>query len=166
MAVLVAFPVFSLLLILQSAVLSRVTLLHGTVDLVLLALVAWSLHKRVQTAWHWGIIAGVLFSIVSAMPYGASLVGYLLVVGFTLMLRRRIWQAPLLAMLIATFVGTLVVHALALIALRLAGNPLSWMDAINLITLPSVLLNLLLAVPAYVLFSDLANLLYPEQLEM
>lgn len=166
LAVLVAFPVFSLLLILQSAVLGRVPLLMGTADLVMLAIVAWALHPRVRSAWQWGLVGGALFSYISALPYAAHLIGYLLVVGFTQVLRRRVWQAPLVAMLIATFVGTLVVQSVDLILLSLAGNPLSWLQAVNLITLPSLLLNLLLAVPAYVMFGDLANWLYPEQLEM
>jgi hypothetical protein len=34
------------------------------------------------------------------------------------------------------------------------------------ITLPSLILNLLLAIPAYALFTDLAKWLYPEPLEV
>jgi len=166
MAVLLAFPILSILLILQSAIISRVPLVQGTADLILLALIAWSIHKRVKTAWHWGVIGGLMVSFVSAMPFGVPLVGYLLAVGLTLILRRRVWQAPILAMFVATFLGTLVIHLLDLIALRLVGNPLSWLDAVNQITLPSILLNLLLAIPAYAILGDLANWLHPEQLEM
>ncbi|MEW5873283.1 MAG: hypothetical protein AB1894_28745 [Chloroflexota bacterium] len=164
--VLVAFPVFSLLLILQSAVLGRVPLIMGTADLVMLAIIAWSLHPRVKSAWQWGLVGGALFSYVSALPYASHLIGYLLVVGFAQILRQRVWQAPLMAMFFATFVGTLVVQSVDLILLSLSGNPLSWLQAVNLISLPSLLLNLLFAVPAYAVFGDLANWLHPEQLEM
>jgi rod shape-determining protein MreD len=166
MPALVAIPVFVLLLILQSAIVSQIPLIYGTADLILLALVAWTLHKRVQTAWHWGIIAGLMVSFVSGLPPGVPLLSYLMVVGLTLMLRRRIWQMPILAMFVATFVGTIAVHFLDIIALRLVGTPLPVFQSLNLITLPSLLLNLLLALPVYSIFNDLANWLHPEELEM
>jgi rod shape-determining protein MreD len=166
MATLIAIPIFSVLLILQSAVISRIALLHGTADLLLLVVIAWALQKRVETAWHWSVIAGLLISFVSALPIGVAMLGYLLVTGMTLLLRQRVWQVPILAMLVATFLGTLVTQGLALAALILTGDPLPILQAFNLITLPSILLNLLLAIPAYALLGDLAGWLYPEELEV
>jgi Na+/phosphate symporter len=166
MATLIALPILSLLLIFQSAIVSRVPLLQGTADLVLLAILGWALQKRVQTAWHWGIIGGLLVSYVSALPLGALLIGYLSAVGLTMALRQRVWQVPILAMYVATFFGTMLVHLVSLVALRLQGDPLPLMQSLNLITLPSVMLNLLLALPFYTLLGDLAGWLYPEELEM
>jgi rod shape-determining protein MreD len=166
MSILISIPIFSFLLILQSAVLSRVPLVYGTADLLLLSMVAWTLQKRVDTAWHWAVIGGLMMTFVSGLPWGVPLIGYLLVTGLTLMLKRRIWQAPVLAMLAAIVMGTVVMQTLELIVLRLSGNPISWLEALNLITLPSLLLNLLLAIPAYAIFADLAKWLYPEALEM
>jgi rod shape-determining protein MreD len=166
MSIVIAVPILSILLIIQSAVLSRIPLLNGTSDLVLLAVIAWALQKRVQTAWHWGIIGGLLVGFVSALPLGVPLAGYLLAVGLALVLRQRVWQVPLLAMFVATFCGTLMFHLIALVALRLAGTPMPLLETLNLITLPSVLLNLILAIPFYALLGDLAKWLYPEELEM
>ncbi len=166
MATLLAFPILGILLVLQTAILSQIPLLQGTTDLVLLAVVAWSLQRRVQTAWQWGIIGGLLVGFVSAVPFVVYVVGYLLAVGFSLLLRQRIWQVPLLAMFIATFFGTLVIHLATLVALRVSGIVLPLGASINLIILPSILLNLLLALPFFTLLSDLANFLYPEELEM
>jgi rod shape-determining protein MreD len=139
--------------------------LRGTADLLLLAVIAWALQKRVQTAWQWGIIAGLFVTVVSALPLGIGFANYVLAVGLALLLRQRIWQVPILAMFVATFFATLLTHTLSLVALRILGDPLPIWEALNLITLPSILLNLLLAVPAYALFSDLASWLYPEKLE-
>jgi rod shape-determining protein MreD len=166
MAILISIPILSFLLILQSVIVSRFPLLHGTADLVLLTIIAWSLQKRVQTAWHWGIIGGLLVSIASALPFGVPLITYLIAVGLAILLRRRVWQVPILAMFVTTFFGTLIAHLIALVALRIAGTPLSLFETVNLITLPSLLLNLILAIPIYAIFSDLANSLYPEELEV
>ncbi|OGO38299.1 MAG: hypothetical protein A2W35_18750 [Chloroflexi bacterium RBG_16_57_11] len=165
MAALLAVPVLAVLVMIQSAVLSNIPLLHGTTDLVLVALLAWALQKRVRTAWFWAIIGGLLVGYVSALPFGAVLAGYLLAVGLAILLKQRIWQVPILAMLVATFFGTLLVNLVVITALRIVDTPLSFWEAINLVTLPSVLLNLLVAIPFYALFSDLANWLYPEPLE-
>jgi rod shape-determining protein MreD len=166
MAVLIAFPILAGLVVLQSAVLSQFPLLHGTTDLVFLALAAWASQKRVRSAWLWGVIGGIMMGYVSAIPLGVILAGYLLSIALAVLLKQRVWQSPLLAMLIVVFFGTLIIHLLSIAALRIVQAPLSLAEAINLVTLPSVLLNLLLAIPFYALFSDLAKWLYPEELEI
>jgi hypothetical protein len=97
MAIFLAIPILGLLVIFQSAVLSQIFLLHGTADLVLLALVAWSVQERVNTAWHWAVVAALLVSLVTALPLAATLLGYLAVTGTALLLRRVFWQRPLFA---------------------------------------------------------------------
>ena len=166
MSILIAVPILGALLILQTAILNQIPLLHGTSDLVMLALVAWGLQKRVSTAWAWGIIGGLLVGYVSAVPMMVYLVGYLVAVGIALVLRQRIWNVPLLAMVVATFLSTLVVQGLTLLTLRLTDVPLAIGVSINQIVLPSLLLNMILALPFFIAFGDLANLLYPETLEM
>jgi rod shape-determining protein MreD len=161
-----AVPILGGLLMLQSAVISRIPLLHGTADLVLLAVIAWALQERVETGWHWAILAGLLVGFISALPLVSALAGYLLTVGIVLLLRRRVWQAPILAMFVATVIGTLLMHGISFFSLRLLGTPLPWRESLNLITIPSLLLNLVLAIPIYALLGDLANWLYPEELEV
>lgn len=166
MAFLIAIPILIVLLIVQTAVVSHITLLQGSADLVLVALVAWGLQKRVQTALFWGLMGGLLVGYVSALPFGVIHVAYLLAVGLAMILRRRVWELPILAMLIATFFGTLIVHLVQILGLRVLGTALPFWQALNLITLPSVLLNLLLAIPFYAMFNDLAGWLYPEPLDV
>jgi len=67
MAFLLAIPILGLMVIIQSAILSQVQLLYGTVDLVLVVVVAWAVQERVKTAWHWGVIAGLLVTLATAV---------------------------------------------------------------------------------------------------
>ncbi len=165
-ASLIAIPILIALAVVQSAIVSQFQLLRGAPDLILLVLLAWALQKRVKTAWQWGIIGGLIAGLFSALPTGALLISYLLSVGLALLLRKRVWQVPVFAMVIAVFLATILTHVVSLIALRFVGNPISWEEALNLITLPSILLNLLLAIPAYALMGELADWLYPEELEL
>jgi rod shape-determining protein MreD len=166
MTVLISIPVLGMLAILQSSLISRLPLLQGTPDLIMLALIAWSLQKRVQTAWQWSIIGGLVVSLFSAVPFGVYLVGYGLTTGLTLVLRRRVWQVPVLAMFLVSFLGTLITQGITLLVLRLTGSSIQLLDALNLITLPSILMNLLFAVPIYAGISELAGWLYPEEIEV
>lgn len=165
MATLIAIPILGALLILQTAILSRFPLLHGSADLVMLAVIAWALQKRVQTAWQWGIIGGLLVGVVSGLPFVATLAIYLLAVLAALTLRKRVWQAPILAMFIATFGVTLLANFISIVAVRLTSASLPLLQTLNVITLPSVILNLVLAIPTFFLLADLAKALYPEALE-
>jgi hypothetical protein len=69
-------------------------------------------------------------------------------------------------MFISVFAGTLISHLVTIVALQISGNIILWNEAINLVTLPSLLLNLLLAIPAYLGMGELAGWLYPEELEV
>jgi len=163
---LIAIPILGVLVIVQSSIFSRIPLLQGTPDLVLLAILAWALQKKVDTAWQWCIIGSLMVTLVSALPLGAVFVGYGIATAIALALRRRIWQIPLLAMFIVTFLGTVILNGISLLALWLTGNPVPVLESLNLITLPGILLNLLLAIPAYGLLHELAGWLYPEELEV
>ena len=166
MAVLISIPVLGVLAILQSSLVSRLPLLQGIPDLIMLAIIAWSLQKRVQTAWQWSIIGGLVVGVYSAVPFGVYLVGYGLTTGVALVLRRRVWQVPILAMFLVTFLGTLITQGITLLALRLSGSTIPLWDALNLVTLPSLLLNLLFAIPIYAVINELAGWLYPEEIEV
>lgn len=158
---LIAVPVIVLTVLLQSAVISRVYLLAGIADLPLVMLAAWSLQEEVDSAWHWAAATGLLVGFVSGMHWIVPLAGYLAMVLLAQILQRRVWQAPLLAMFSITFLGTIIVSLLSLGVLRFQGVPLSVRDVLGLLTLPSVLLNMLLAIPVYAVMRDLARWVYP-----
>ena len=166
MVTLLAIPLFGLLAIFQSAVVSRLPLLHGTADLLLMVVIAWALQERVRTAWQWALIAGLIIGYISALSIAIPVIGYLAVTGLALLLRQRIWQVPILAMLAVTFVGTFFINVITALFLSIVGTPLPLLDTLNLIILPSVILNLLLAIPIYALVKDLSEWLYPEEIKI
>jgi hypothetical protein len=73
---------------------------------------------------------------------------------------------PMLAMLVATLVGTLLTLGISWVALQIIGVSLPVFPSFYLVILPSALLNLLLAIPIYTLAGDLASWLYPQELEI
>jgi cell shape-determining protein MreD len=162
-AILTAIPVLILTVIFQTSIASRVMLLSGNADLVLLVVVAWGLQERARGAWIWGILAGLLVGIISGVPWYIYLVGYLSMVGLARLLVHRIWQAPLLVMFSVTLIGTLELLMLMFFYRILFEVPLAFGEVFFQIFLPTVLLNLLLAIPVHALMRDLVNRLYLEE---
>jgi hypothetical protein len=80
-------------------------------------------------------------------------------------IKRRVWKAPFLAMLAAVFIGTLAVQAISMVARLITGVSIPIIDVLNLILLPSLLLNLILAIPVFSIVHDMAGWLFPEELE-
>ena len=162
---LIGLVLFGILAIIQSTIVSTMPLLNGTADLLLLFIIAWALQDQVESAWQWCLIGGIFASLYSGLPFGSFIIAYLICVGIARLLKRRIWKAPFLAMLAATFICTLVVHLISLGARLITGVSITLISVLNLIILPSLLLNLILAIPVFSIMHDLAILLYPEELE-
>lgn len=152
--------------ILQTTIFSQARLVSGAADLILLFLVAWSLQEHVKNSWLWTVIAGLLVSLASAMPLFAPLIGYLGVVGISKSLQRRVWRTPLLAMLIVVLLGTFFQHTVYVIVLLITGAPISWVQSLDSVILPSALLNLIFSLPIYAVANDLAGRIFPQEVEV
>lgn len=166
MTALLAIPVLFLVLMLQTIIISSLPLLSGYADLMLLVLVAWSLQARGTSPWIWAAVAGLMVGFVSATPLGIPILGYLLVTLIARLFRRRVWQTPIFSMFVVTFLGSLITQGLTMGALIFTGTSLPIFDSLNLVVMPGTLLNLLLALPVYAVITDLAQSVYPEEVEI
>jgi cell shape-determining protein MreD len=153
-------PVLLGVIMLQVSIFSRITLLHGTADLMLVVIIAWALQQSVKSAWGWAVIGGALVSFTSAMPFLVPLIACLAGAGLARLIHRRIWQAPLLMMFLITLAGSLVSYLLGYFALLAVGVSLPAGTTFSQVVLPSILLNLLIAGPVYGLMSSLAKMIY------
>ena len=162
---LVVFPILALAVILQSSIVSRISLLSGYADLVLIIVITWTLQEGVTTAWHWALLAGIMTAIITGLPWAVPLVGFLLAVLLAQFIQKRVWQAPLITVFTVTFICSLVSYVLTFVVLNLIGASLSTGEAFSLVILPSMLLNLLFAIPIFWLMRDLARWINPLQEE-
>ena len=160
---LLAIPLLGLAVMFQSSVMSHITLLSGYSYLPLVMLAAWAIQPRVDSGWQWAFLISILVGFLSRVPWPAVTLGYFAVVVAAQLIRRRVWQAPLIAMFSVTLVGTILIHFLTYAALSLEGSLLPVKEVVGLVTLPSLLLNLLFAIPVYALMRDLARWAYPGE---
>ncbi|MFC2065355.1 hypothetical protein ACFLXB_09705 [Chloroflexota bacterium] len=158
-----ALPVLGLSLLLQIGIISRVNLLSGNADLFLAILVSWSLQSRVRSAWFWAVFAGLLVGYVSALPWYLVLAGYLVTIGASFLIKQRIWQSLLLEVFILIIFGTLMTHILSIAYLVVSGSDINLIEVLSMITLPSILLNLILIIPVNYLIRNLSTWIHPEE---
>jgi rod shape-determining protein MreD len=161
MDTLVAIPVLLVTIILQVTAVSRLPLVHGTADLVLLTLIAWSIHSKAKNAWIWALMGGLMASFFTAVPWLAVVIPYVLVALSAKLLHSRLWQSPILAMLLITMLGTFVVQLTTMSVLNFNDIPVNFNLALESITLPSLILNLILALPVYIFIKDVSQWVYP-----
>lgn len=166
MATLLSIPVMVLALMVQLAIASNLPLLGGIPDLILVILIAWALQENVTSSWAWAVVGGLLVSAISALPSFTPLVCYLLVVGLIRVLRRRVWQIPILVLFLGVVIGSTLHHLISIVMLFINGVNLPLEESLSWITLPSILLNLLIALPVYVIMTDLARLVYPVEVNV
>lgn len=147
---------FLVALMIQLAVVSRTNLFYGSADLILLLVAAWSMLGKTKVSWLWATIVGLFVSIISPYPFLVPLIAYMVVFLLAQYIKRGVWQTPMLGMFIVTFAGTIIQHVLYLFVLTISGREIFWPDALNLITLPSLLLNMLLSIPVHALIQELS----------
>ncbi|MDH5508051.1 MAG: hypothetical protein OEZ02_12590 [Anaerolineae bacterium] len=152
--------------ILQTTIIPQIPLLNGTADLVLLVLLSWILRKHTQGAWQWALIAGAVIGLASALPFWIPLASYLLITFLAQWIQQRIWQVPILTLLIITFIGTLIIQIFTTIYLLVSGTNLPIGLVFNQIILPSMILNIILVLPVYSLMGEIIYRLYPSEVEL
>lgn len=149
--------------VLQVTLMGRFSLLAGTADLLLLVMLTYMLQEEVRADWRWGIAAGLMVDLSSALPIWVSLAAYVGAAALAQLLETRVWKIPLLTLFGATLGSTLLIQAVTMFYLWLNASPINFAEAFNLVTLPSMLLNLLLVLPVSAVVSEFSKLALPSE---
>lgn len=158
----IAVPIFLLTAMLQSTSISRIPLVHGTADLSLLVLIAWGIHSRSNFAWVLAGGAGYIMSFFTQVNWLAIAGPYIFLIIITQLLHVKFWNSPLLVMLSMSVLGSLLMHSVTLVFLFFQEIPINFNQAFSEVMLPSVFLNLLLALPIYFLIKDILGWINPQ----
>lgn len=153
---------FVLAMMLQYGVFSRWMILSGSPDLVLLLIIALCLHQKHCRFWILILIMGGVVGFVSALPFFIPMVVYMAVYLASFGLKQRVWQTPLLAMFLLTFGATILVNFLSIAVLFIQRIPFNFSIALVNVVLPSVFLNMFLAIPVHAIMRELSVWLYPQ----
>jgi len=161
MAFFISIPVLYFATLFQMVAISRLPLINGSADLVMLVLAAWGIIDIGKNYWGWGLVGGLMMSFVTKVPWPAVVLSYFLVAVTAHLLHGRIWQSPILAMLLMALLGTLITQFSAVLALSLNEVPLIIGECVSAVIVPSIILNLLFTIPVYIVIKDVAKWVYP-----
>ena len=158
--IILGLPIFAVAAFIQVGFFGQIRLMNGTVDLIMLCIIAWSINDQTKYSWVLMIAGGLLMSYISAMPMNGYIWMYLMIWLIIRYIKRRVWQMPLILMLFVTIIGTLLVSVGTLALLFLQNASVNYLDALQTIIIPSLVMNLLLAIPMYAFLNDVINTIY------
>jgi rod shape-determining protein MreD len=158
-------PLLVTVAILQSTLVSHFQIWGVFADLPLLAVVSWSLLRGPREGLIWGFIAGVSVDLFSGAPFGAATfglmaAGFLSGLGHSTVFRSQLFL-PFLVMLLAT----IVYDILFLLIVWISGYPVSWLDSLFRLILPSAALNAVLMPVVFVIMRWLNTRFGREEME-
>jgi len=160
---LISIPVVVLLTFLQLSLSGKFMILNGFSDLIFIWMVAWINQTKINHSWLWLIMAIAVMGFVSAIPWYATAISYVSVLGIANFIKGRLWQSPLLSFLIVLIIGSLIYYFTGFISLQINGSMIQLRESFNRIILPSVVMNLVFALPIYLISRDMILWLYPNK---
>ena len=159
----ISLPIMLVFSVIQTVAVSRIKLMGGSADIILLAIVSWGVSEEDNSVYFWALAGGIFISFISAMPTAAVITSYLFIAGITRIFQKALWQAPILAILLSAFVGTIAKFIIDLIALQFMGIELTLSTSIKMMLAPNLMLNLFIIFPIYLVMSDLAKRISPKE---
>jgi len=146
-SLLLGFAGISLLAVLQSSLINHLRLLDGRPDLILLAITGWALTGHGRQAMLFGFVGGFALDLFSEVPLGVSSAALVSIGALVSYSEGRFWGVHPLMQLAAVLAASGVFYAAQLASLGIAGHPFDLLLVANRIVLPSLFLNLVLALP-------------------
>ena len=160
-------PLFFVAAILQATVLSHLRVYGGQPDLIVVIVLAWATLDRDQEGMVWAFVGGIILDLFSGAPLGISalaLVPIAYLVGLT---EAGVYRTNIGLPVLMAVIGAAAYHFIYLLLLRFFGGvALSWSSALVYVTLPSVIFDVILIVPALRLLDGWYLKLHPRQVRI
>lgn len=157
----VGLPLLVLAAVAQSTILSRYHFYGGTVDLVLLILLGWTLTGEALGGLGWGLVGGLCLDLISGGPLGAMALALTVIAYLAGLTEGRFWGSHLVLPLGIALAGTFGFHLISLAVFALSGYAIDWGASLARVVLPSALLNTLLMWPVFSAMRWVHAQLYP-----
>lgn len=118
-AIYVAIPLMVVLVILQSAVLPKFTILGVVPQLLFVATIAWSLLRGLRQGLVWALAAGLITDLFSVGPIGVTSLAMMAAVAAVIFVQRSFPESRIVMPVLLAALGTMVFWLIYLFILRL-----------------------------------------------
>lgn len=152
----------AVLVTLQASALWRFPIAGVKPDLVLVTVAVWSTRRGVREGTLAGFLAGLLLELYSGAPFGTATAA-MTVVGFcTAVGETNLFKSNLLLPGVLVPVATLLYNVFFLFLLMSQQFPVEWRATLQLVVLPSMLVNLAVMPAVYYVVTRYERLLRPS----
>ena len=148
---------------LQLGIFSYIQILAGKVDLLMLGVIAWIIQKKTNflDIVIYSAITIFFIYLISAEPFSIILGLYSIIVLVVFWSKNNIQQLPIVSMLIFTAIFTFLHLAIFGFYLQLSGLSITANEVFQSVILPSMIINLIAAIPMFLLVNELQHWVYP-----
>jgi len=139
--------------VLQSVALPHLVIFGVKVDLVLLIVVALSIRQGVERGVVWALVAGGIIDLLSAGPFGTSVIAYGLAAVLAGTFGPSLRKASALLPLVLTPLTSIVATLTAAFVMALLGWRVPWPSTVALVVLPAAVIDSVAMLVVYPLVS-------------
>ena len=130
------------LVLIQSSVGPFLTILGVQPDLVLVAVISWTLLRGPEEGLLWALIGGIGLDLLSSGPFGASLIALVITSLLATLGYGRVFGSQLVLPLALTFPLSLAYYLIYTLLLSILDGPVAWIPTVADIILPASVLNI------------------------
>ena len=149
--------------LLQSTLLGHYALAGVHVDLVLLAVLAWAALNSPRQAVLWSVLGGLCLDLLSAGPFGGSVLGLLLAALLAHAIGARAQRTQPLLAVAALPLGVLIYYLATAALFAVAGRPESLTELATAVLPPALTFSLLFGAPLMLVALWLTRVLRPAR---
>ena len=118
------------------------TILGVQADLVLVAVIGWSILRGLGEGLVWAVIGGAALVLLSGGPFGAATIALITTCLLASLGYGRVFGGQVVIPLAITFPLSLVYYVVYAMLLSVLNHPVDWLLALSDVILPASLLNI------------------------
>jgi rod shape-determining protein MreD len=137
------------LVLIQATLLTRLRFFGTAPNLLLVAVIGWSLLQGIEEGLLWGFIGGLGIDLVAGMPLGTSSIALMAISFLAKIGKTTVFPGNLTLPVFIVALATPVHGWIVLLIETLRGMPINWVTQTVQVIAPELLLNAALTILAY-----------------
>lgn len=142
-------PLLLAVALLQSTVMPYLKVFGVMPNLMLLAVVAWTLLRGPGEGIVWGFLGGIFVDLLSRAPLGLSALALVFVSYLSSFAEQTLYRNHPALPLIVVLIVTPIYDIAVLVLLRLTGQAVDWLVSLLYFTLPATVIHVVLMLAVY-----------------
>ena len=159
-------PILALAIVIQTTVVPQIRFWDGGPDLVFLFVLAWSINAPLEHGVSWALVGGIMQDLMSVAPVGMSSIGLVMIVFAVHGLSRQFHRVGVFLLVGLTLAGSLFQQMLVWLLFAVLGFNSNLVDDFTYVIVPTIIYNLALILPVYVVVRIIQRRVTPRRVSL